>query len=480
MEELQNALKMRKRFMSHPRAFVLIPTGWTLYKSKQRKRSRTFSGKEAYVTRCFCRQSALALCCGLAVSLFLCWNYASSQPPNRFLRPQSPPAKQPAKAQKNQVSPDFARLSFFEKQLWLGARRGTAWLVRANRSDGRFLYGLDPAVRVPSTKDNFVHQAAAAFALARAGRYFHDEKATAVARQTLLTLLLETEKDSKQPKLRRPVLMTSGGDQLAAAGWLVMAIHELPSPGADLVAKAGELCNFIRSQQGPDGSFRCPGTESSRSEKNGPAVTKHDTGAALYALAYSYRHDKTTWKIDALRKALSCYRSSWRKEKNTDMIPWHSAAYTEAFMVTKEPAFADFVLEMNDWLCTLQYKQLDPRQSNWAGGFQKWHDGQSLPVAPDIHSARYLEGLAHACEVARYRGDLKRFRTYRSAMESCGQFVFRLQFSSSNTQHFADWYRQEIIGAFHLHHENGQLRIDYTQEAVCGLIQYLKGSSPVR
>jgi hypothetical protein len=53
------------------------------------------------------------------------------------------------------------------------------------------------------------------------------------------------------------------------------------------------------------------------------------------------------------------------------------------------------------------------------------------------------------------------------------QFLITLQYTEANTQHFADWYRPAMLGAFHASHQDGTLRIDYTQHAVCALIQYL-------
>ena len=53
------------------------------------------------------------------------------------------------------------------------------------------------------------------------------------------------------------------------------------------------------------------------------------------------------------------------------------------------------------------------------------------------------------------------------------QFLATLQYTDANTRHFADWYRPTLIGGFYASHQDGNLRIDYTQHAVCALVQYL-------
>src|SRR5262249_41649121 len=63
---------------------------------------------------------------------------------------------------------DAGKLSPLQKQMYASALRGTEWLIRANRTDGRFVYGYLPALRRVMEGDHYLQQAGAAFALARA------------------------------------------------------------------------------------------------------------------------------------------------------------------------------------------------------------------------------------------------------------------------------------------------------------------------
>ena len=66
-----------------------------------------------------------------------------------------------------------------------------------------------------------------------------------------------------------------------------------------------------------------------------------------------------------------------------------------------------------------------------------------------MSSAALAEALAESCRLARSSGDLAHYKRHREALEQCLQFISRLQYTEANTQHFADWYRPALVGAFY-------------------------------
>jgi hypothetical protein len=344
-----------------------------------------------------------------------------------------------------------------------------------NEPNFRFVAGFSPSLGVRLGGDHYLHQVGAAVALARSARYFNDLKAAVVARGAVKALLLETDTDSKNPQIRYTASSSLLVNRLAAAGLLVLAINELPAPGADLLEQSDQLCNFIRSQQRPDGSlcYTDPPPDG-QPAKEEPEGANHYPGAALCGLMSSQRHRPAAWKVEVARKALAYYRPWWRAHKNMAFVPPQTAAFAEAYAQTKEPAFLDFIHEMNDWLCTLQYRQLDPQRPLWLGGFMAFADGKAVAAPPHAGSAAFAESLAEACRATRQAGDLTRFPRYHEALERCLQFLTTLQYTEANCQYFADWYRARLQGAFHASHEDGNLHIQYTQHAVCALVQYLQ------
>jgi hypothetical protein len=286
-------------------------------------------------------------------------------------------------------------------------------------------------------------------------------------------------KDDEVRYTSLPSLMLN---RLGAAGMLVQAINELPSPAEDLLKKSEQLCTYIRRQQQVDGSLSyidAP-AEGSKAADPDPDGINYYPGPALYGLMLSQRHKPAGWKTEVVRKALDYYLSCWRAHKSLALVPYQTAAYTEAYLLTKNKVFAEAVNEMNDWLCDLQYVQLDHNHPLWVGGFMGFTDGKPAAVAPEAGSGAFAESLAEACRVAHQSGDLPRYKRYREALEQCLRFLTTLQYTEANTQHFADWYRPALLGGFHASHQDGNLRLDYTKYAVCALLHYVMEVAEIR
>lgn len=384
----------------------------------------------------------------------------------------------PPKTSSSWAKLDQAPLTPLQKQMHLTALRCADWLASMNAVNGRFLYGWVTALRTPLEGDHYLRQVEAALALAHTARFSGEERYNALASQAVLSLLAETMTDPSDPQLRYTALPSIVINRLGAAALLVLVINELPAPQKDqkdLLDQSEQLCNYIRKQARPDGSLCCG--DLLPDGKTGPeeadAVLTYP-GQALCALMRSQRYRPAPWKTELVRKALRYYAPWWRQNKSMAFVAWQSAAYTEAYLQTKEQPFADFVFEMNDWLCSLQYEQLDNRQQLWLGGFMSWHNGKPVQTPPRIDSAEYAESLAHACRVAREAADPARHKRYSDAVERALQYLTTLQYTDANTQHFEESYRTRLVGGFHASHQDGNLRIDHAQHALSVLVLYLE------
>lgn len=412
----------------------------------------------------------------------LSWSRGQDRPPTDPGSNSTPmtleiaPSRSAQGAHAPRSEPELSKYNPLQKQMYLSASRGADWLARANRSDGRFIYGYLPALKTNLEGDHYLRQVGAAVALAREARFTGNERHAAIARQAVLTLLLETTVE--EVRVRHTTLPSTVVNRLAAAGLLVLAINELPSPGEDLLQQSEQLCAFIGQQQRPDGSLNYSEAQSTPTEGDptigeDPDGINYYPGEALYGLMRSQQRRPAAWKTTLVRKAVAYYLPWWRGHKNMALVPWHTAAYAEAYLLTKDQVFADAVYSLNDWICSLQYVSLDPRHPFWTGGFMSWVDGKPTPTVPQVSSASYAESLAEACRVARETGDVTRYQRYRESLERALQFLTTLQYTNANTQHFSDWYRPTLLGGFFASHQDGNLRIDYTQHAVCAMIQYL-------
>jgi hypothetical protein len=383
----------------------------------------------------------------------------------------APPAADPAPlvpAAAPQAAPTDE--SDLRKQIEISMDRGAQWLFRMNTVKGRFVPGFLPSVNAVMEGDNYLRQAGATLALARAARQTGNKAYAARATQAVLALLDDTEsQDDHGTALRH----ATSANPLGATGLLVAAINELPAPQDDLLKKSEELCAYLRKQQRADGSLTWTEGDDKAAAVDADGVNLYP-GLALYGLMRSQSHRPAPWKTDAVRQALAFYKPWWQAHRTMTFVPWQTAAFAEAYLLTREKPFAEFVTEMNDWLCGLRHETLDPRHPLWLGGFMSWSDGKALPTAPDISSASYAESLAEACRVARESADLPRHKRYSAALESSLQFLTTLQYTDGNTLHFARPYRESVlVGGFHGSHFDGDLRLDYTQHAVCAMAQYL-------
>jgi hypothetical protein len=360
-----------------------------------------------------------------------------------------------------------------QQQIQLSAHRGADWLFRMNGLDGRFAPGQLPALNAEMEGDHFLRQAGAAVALARAARFTGEERYADRATQAILVLIGETVVDARDKTIRYTGLPSAMVNRVAAAGLLVLAVHELPSPKKDLLDQAEQLCNFLRRQLRADGSICL--SDATEDAKTAEEDSSSYPGMALYGLLRSQQRRPAGWKTDVARKSLAYYGPLWKEHKDVAAVGWQTAALAEAYLLTKDEAFAKCAFSLNDWLCELQFArldQLDPRHADWWGGFTERQDGKVLTSGPTVEGAVCAEALAEAYRVAKQAGDLNRQRRYRETLELSLQFLARLQYTQANTNHFADWYRPRVLGGFHASGVDGNLRLDYTQHVVCAMVQY--------
>jgi hypothetical protein len=419
----------------------------------------------------------------LPFALFALAAVAPGQPPMPPVTPAAAtapaPSTAPAKAAEAPIS-RFEPLAAYPLPTQNAVRSillGSAWLTRMNQPHGRFLYGYRPSLRQPMAGDDDMAQARAALALARAARFTGGGRETAVAGQAILTLLASTKLDPADPECRVPVHRWILCNRVGFASLLALAIYELPDADDKLVGEAERLCGFLRKQLRSDGSVDCTGGAAEDAAKLLPKLGEYP-GLALQALAAANRAKPAAWKVEALRKGLSHYREVFKKSPHPMLAATLTPAFTELNLQTRLPEAATAVFEMNDWLIGLQYATTDPRHLLEAGGFRDWANGQPSETEPGAECGLHVQSLACAYHLSRHGTDLNRAARYRQALLDAVQFVLGLQYIESNTRHFENNFRANmLIGGTHLTPTNGDLRIDATAEAMSGLLRFLSSGA---
>lgn len=344
-----------------------------------------------------------------------------------------------------------------QKALYRSARLAAEWLFQANVADGRFRTGVNPVLNMPLPDEGFLPQAEAALALARASRLFGEERFAVRAKQALLTLLAQTKTDPQNANLRHTTLPPAALNRAAAAALMVLAVQELPEPGKDLLDQSEQLANFLRTLQQADGSFLLGEQAAPQSHQSAEAAAQQHLaahGSIVAALMRSHMRSPAAWKLEATQKAHAFYRSRWQANKQLAPTPGLMLAFADAYRLTKEKPYADTVLEMADWLVSLQLPA-DPQQPMWEGGFADWKDGKPVVKPPTAADGCMIEALAAGLQTARLAGDLARFERCRNGMERGGQFLVTHQYTPANVNHYADWFQKGLIGSYFISAEQG-------------------------
>lgn len=370
----------------------------------------------------------------------------------------------------------------FCKSVQMSSYRAAKWLHSMQRPDGLFVYGWIPSLNRPLPEDNYLRQAGAAAAMGRAANFSRDPELAMASSQAVFVLLSSfTEKDEKNPQIRKPTLSPADANPVGFSALLLLAISEQPNPNESLLEQGEQLARFIQSRQRANGSIDVSNSLLEEGEDSTEAISYYP-GEALYALMRSYPNKPEAWKLEVVKKAFDFYVQRWREKPMPAFVPWQSSAYTEAFLLTGDRRYAEFVFMMNDWMLQLQYIEPQRTQANmltgkaatgWLGGFGAYEYGHVVAATPGITTACYAEGLVDACRVAKVAGDQERLRLYRNAVDAAFMFLISNQYASSRMPHFDAWYSAKLSGAFHASVVDGTVRIDYAQHAINAMVQYL-------
>src|SRR5262249_38131546 len=152
-------------------------------------------------------------------------------------------------------------------------------------------YGWIPSLNRPLPEDNYLRQAGATAAMARAATFSRDPELAIASGQAVLVLLSSfTEKDEKNPPLRRPTLAPADANPVGFSALLLLAISELPNPNDSLIEQGEQLARFIQSRQREDGSIDVSNSllQDDDDRKDSPEAIAYYPGEALYALMRSY------------------------------------------------------------------------------------------------------------------------------------------------------------------------------------------------
>lgn len=350
-----------------------------------------------------------------------------------------------------------------------GMRTGAEWLARRQLPHGRFLFGVNPALKTPLDGDTDYRQAVAAWGVCMAARFTGDDKLAATGGQAILTLLTLCKDDPADPACKTPALPPAGGNPVGFAAALVLAAYELPTADVKLHAEVEKLVGFLRKQVRSDGAVAC-------GEPADPECETVYPGLVLQALAASHTMRPDAGKAEAVTKGLAFYREAFRKTPHPSLAGTVIPAAVEWVLRTRSPDAAACALEMADWLCAAQYGKAGAQPVPWSGGFRT---SLAEAAGPGFESAHAARGLAAACHLLHTAvPDLARYAKYRPAAVEALDFVRSLQYTADNTAHFEGTFRSQfLLGGVRAGIADGNIRADATALAVAAFQRFLESGA---
>ena len=337
------------------------------------------------------------------------------------------------------------------------------WMVRNQSSDGSLPYKYWPSRGRESRADNAIRRFLATLSLARLGALRGDPEIREAAQRNLRFNMARYFQNIGGG---RGAIVEPTGAKLGAAALAALAILESPS-AAEFGAELALLAHGISSLAEGENGFR---TFFFPRERNGDNWNFY-SGEALLFWAETRRRGLTCAPtLGRFTRTFARCRSRHRQARNPAFVPWHTQACVSMFLQTGRREFADFALEINDWLLPMQqWGEVPPDM--WG----RFYDPRRPKFGPP-HAAStgaYLEGLADALALARALGDGARIAAYERTIERGLRSLRQLQFRDSRDAFYIS-RKKRVMGALRTRVYDNTLRIDSAAHALAATVKLLR------
>ena len=337
------------------------------------------------------------------------------------------------------------------------------WMLANLGGRGEMPYKYWPSRGEESPADNAIRRFLATVALARLGDLRNSAEMRAAAVRNLRFNLARYFRPLGDG---RGAIVESAGAKLGAAALAGLAILESPARD-EFLEELNMLAAGVNSLFHRKFGFR---TFFFPEERDGENWNFY-SGEALLFWAESMRQGAPF--APSLRRYTHVFRrcrEQHRRARNPAFVPWHSQANASMFAQTGKRIFADFVLEMNDWLLPMQ--QWDDLPSDLRGRF---YDPRHPNFGPP-HAAStgvYLEGLADALSLVRSLGDPVRAASYERAIARGLRSLRQLQFRGPLDTYYIS-KKERVLGALRVEAYDNAVRIDSAAHALAAAIKVLQ------
>ena len=337
------------------------------------------------------------------------------------------------------------------------------WMIRNLSADGGLPYKYWPSRGTESPADNAIRRFLGSLALARLGELRGSAEIRRAARRNLRFNLTRYFQDIGGG---RGAIVERTGAKLGAAALAALAILESPTPGeflTELTMLAAGVDSLADDKHGFRTFFFPP-------ERDGENWNFYSGEALLFWAEAMRRGAKCAPSLKRCVAAFERCRARHYRARNPAFVPWHTQACASLFAQTGRREFADFALEISDWLLPMQ--QWDGLAPDLQGRF---YDPRRPEFGPP-HAAStgaYLEGLADAAALARAVGDSARATVYERTINRGVRSLRQLQFRDRRDAFYVS-RRKRVMGALRTEVYDNAVRIDSAAHALAATVKILR------
>ena len=337
------------------------------------------------------------------------------------------------------------------------------WMIANLSAEGAMPYKYWPSRGTESPADNAIRRFLASLSLARLGELRGNAAIREAARRNLRFNLSRYFRDIGAG---RGAIVERTGAKLGAAAVAGLAILE-SSAREEFLEELSMLAAGIDSLAHDELGFR---TFFFPPERDGDNWNFYSGEALLFWAEAARRGLTIAPPLERCAAAFERCRVRHYRKRNPAFVPWHTQACASLFAQTGRREFADFALEINDWLLPMQ--QWDGVAPDLRGRFYN-------PRRPEFgppHAAStgaYMEGLADAAALARGLGDRIRASAYERTIGRGLRSLRQLQFRDQRDAFYIS-RQKRVLGALRTEAYDNAVRVDSAAHALMAAIKILR------
>ena len=337
------------------------------------------------------------------------------------------------------------------------------WMICNLSTEGALPYKYWPSRGRESPADNAIRRFLATRALAQLGEIRGSAEIREAARRNLRFNLARYFQDIGGG---RGAIVEPSGAKLGAAALAALAILESPAR-REFTPQLNKLAAGVESLADGERGFR---TFFFPPERDGENWNFYSGEALLFWAEALRRGAECAPSLERCSEAFARCRARHYEARNPAFVPWHTQACASLFAQTGRREFADFAMEISDWLSPMQ--QWEGLPPDLRGRF---YDPRRPEFGPP-HAAStgvYLEGLADAVALARAAGDEARAAAYGRVIRRGLRSLRQLQFRDERDAFYVSRPKR-VMGALRTEVYDNAVRVDSAGHALAAAIKILR------